>query len=136
MNARSKLVTEAFQWLNTPFKHNQCVKGIGADCIGVVRGVAASCGIQLPPIPMAYSMRPDGRLPLYLAKHLHATDEPLPGDVLLIAITDEPCHVAMYVGNDAIIHSYRKAKRCLWQSIDGWRSRIRGVYQFMELIDG
>lgn len=32
-------VTEARQWLGTPYRHQASVKGAGADCLGLLRGV-------------------------------------------------------------------------------------------------
>lgn len=130
---RRQLVAEAVEWIDTPFKHNQSVKGIGADCVGVVRGIGHACGIQFADVPKSYSRRPDGQLPCYLGRHLVTVSEPLPGDVLLIAFTDEPSHVALFIGNDEIVHAYAKVRRCIRQSMKGWETRIRAVYSFREL---
>jgi len=36
---RETIVAEARQWLATPYMHQASVKGQGADCLGLVRGV-------------------------------------------------------------------------------------------------
>lgn len=34
-----QVVSEALSWIGTPFHHQASVKGVGADCLGLVRGV-------------------------------------------------------------------------------------------------
>jgi len=33
------IVTEAREWIGTPYHHQMAVKGVGCDCLGLVRGV-------------------------------------------------------------------------------------------------
>lgn len=33
------IVAEALTWLGTPYRHQASVKGVGCDCLGLVRGV-------------------------------------------------------------------------------------------------
>ena len=33
------VVAEALTWIGTPYRHQGCRKGIGCDCLGLVRGV-------------------------------------------------------------------------------------------------
>ncbi|MDI7775376.1 NlpC/P60 family protein [Asticcacaulis sp. EMRT-3] len=35
----SRIVAEARTWLGTPYRHQMSLKGVGCDCIGLVRGV-------------------------------------------------------------------------------------------------
>ena len=39
MVERQRIVEEARTWIGTPFHHAASVKGIGVDCLGLVRGV-------------------------------------------------------------------------------------------------
>lgn len=34
-----RVVTAARQWIGTPYRHQASLKGVGADCLGLVRGV-------------------------------------------------------------------------------------------------
>jgi cell wall-associated NlpC family hydrolase len=36
---RDQIVAEARSWVGTPYRHQASVKGVGCDCLGLVRGV-------------------------------------------------------------------------------------------------
>jgi cell wall-associated NlpC family hydrolase len=36
---RPDIVEEARSWLGTPYHHQAALKGVGCDCIGLLRGV-------------------------------------------------------------------------------------------------
>ena len=36
---RAAIVAEARSWLGTPYRHQASLKGVGCDCLGLVRGV-------------------------------------------------------------------------------------------------
>ena len=36
---RAAIVAEALAWLGTPYRHQASLKGVGCDCLGLVRGV-------------------------------------------------------------------------------------------------
>lgn len=56
---REKIVTESRTWLNTPWHHNQCLKGVGCDCVNFPYGVYQACGFEMKPIPN-YNRTPRG----------------------------------------------------------------------------
>jgi len=59
----SLVVAEALTWLGTPYRHQASLKGVGCDCLGLVRGVwRAVYGPEPAPIP-AY--RPHLAAPRY-----------------------------------------------------------------------
>ncbi|WP_319410599.1 peptidase P60 [uncultured Cohaesibacter sp.] len=33
------IISEALGWIGTPYKHQACCKGVGCDCLGLIRGV-------------------------------------------------------------------------------------------------
>ena len=37
--ARSAIIAEARAWIGTPYRHQASLKGVGCDCLGLVRGV-------------------------------------------------------------------------------------------------
>ena len=42
MNApltRTAIVEEARAWIGTPYRHQASLKGVGCDCLGLIRGV-------------------------------------------------------------------------------------------------
>ena len=36
---RADIVAEARAWIGTPYRHQASLKGVGCDCLGLVRGV-------------------------------------------------------------------------------------------------
>ena len=41
--SRETIVTEARSWIGTPYRHQATLRGVGADCLGLVRGVWRAC---------------------------------------------------------------------------------------------
>jgi cell wall-associated NlpC family hydrolase len=128
--ARAALVAEALTWVGTPFQRQQSCKGVGADCIGVVAGVALACGVAVR-YRNDYPMRPDGSLRRELRAQLDRVEgEPQPGDVLEMTFEVEPHHVALYIGGE-LVHAYAQVRRCVRQRFcEHWRDKVRGVYSF------
>lgn len=99
---RAALVAEARDWIGTPYRHQASVKGVGCDCLGLVRGVwRARHGAEPEAIP-AYGpdwseTRADEALWQALARHMRPADPvPRPGDVLLFRM--RAGHVAKHLG--------------------------------------
>lgn len=94
--ASERAVAIARAWIGTPYRHQAAVKGAGADCLGLLRGVWRELyGGEPEPIP-AYTedwSEPDGEERLWQAAmrllHPVAADRPLvPGQVLLFRMRD------------------------------------------------
>ena len=39
LHIRADIVAEARAWIGTPYRHQASLAGVGADCLGLVRGV-------------------------------------------------------------------------------------------------
>jgi len=51
-NPRAAVVAEARRWIGTPYRHQATVRGAGADCLGLVRGVwRALRGVEPVAVP-------------------------------------------------------------------------------------
>lgn len=47
-----RVVAETLTWLGTPYRHQASLKGVGCDCLGLVRGVwRAVIGDEPEPLP-------------------------------------------------------------------------------------
>lgn len=86
----TEIVDIARNWLGTPYIHQASLKGIGCDCLGLLRGVNRELrGIEAedPPPYSADWAEATGAETLYmaLARHLTALDpkDLAPGDVAL-----------------------------------------------------
>src|ERR1700712_1094357 len=87
---QQQIISETRTWIGTPYQHQASLKGVGCDCLGLVRGVWRALHESEPePVP-AYA--PDwaetgGREALVEAARRHLVEVlPLafePGDVLL-----------------------------------------------------
>lgn len=52
MTSGARVVAEARGWIGTPYLHQASVKGAGADCLGLLRGVwRALLGAEPEPVP-------------------------------------------------------------------------------------
>jgi cell wall-associated NlpC family hydrolase len=105
--AGKAVIAEAMTWLGTPYRHQGSRKGVGCDCLGLVRGVWRHCTEKLPG---------------------HA----LPGDLLVFRW--RPLHAAKHLGillgGDRFIHAYEGHAVTVSPLIAQWRRKIAGVFAF------
>lgn len=143
MTTAADVVAEARSWKGTPFVWQASLKGVGADCKGLIWGVARELG--LPEASSLYAAIADyGRVvpvPLLL-KGLSATFEratvPQPGDVLLMKMGGQPCHLGFHAG-DQVIHTYNNGPRKVITSRFAAVARawpIHSAWRFPSLADG
>lgn len=60
-NLDRAVVAEAMDWIGTPYRHQASRKGVGCDCLGLVRGVWRALYGREPEAPGPY--RPTGQKP-------------------------------------------------------------------------
>jgi cell wall-associated NlpC family hydrolase len=87
-------------WIGTPFQWQASIKGVGADCKGLIAGVARECGRpeagSLHALAGDYGARvPVPRLKTGLAEIFDRVAEVEPGDVLLLIVGGKPQHLAI-----------------------------------------
>jgi len=135
---RDDIVAAAHGWLGTPYWHQASLKGVGCDCLGLVRGVWREI-VGPEPEPMRpYS--PDwaeagaGETLIELGeRHFErvAGGQWRRGDVLLFRFHEgvSAKHLAIASGERRMIHAHDGA--CVAEvAIGGWRHRIAGVFSF------
>lgn len=114
MSIGERAVAEARGWLGTPYRHQGAVRGAGADCLGLLRGVwRALYGRELCDLPV-YSRDwgesgGDERLWRGLAREMREKPvaEAAPGDVILMRM--KAGAVAKHLGiaaRGSFIHAY------------------------------
>lgn len=120
---REQIVAEARSWVGTPWVHQHRVKGRAVDCVGLVIGVARNLGLVPDEFEVTgYSQMPDGRLLELCTTYMRpvARDAMQPGDVVVVAIVDQPQHVGILTpypgGNLAMVHAAIKSKRGVVES--------------------
>lgn len=151
--AGERALAEARTWLGTPYQHQASLKGVGCDCLGLVRGVwRALHGAEIAPPP---PYRPDwaelgAGEPLLegLGRSLERRDphRARPGDVLAFRMAPgAPArHCAILSRDDRrqgpgregarMIHAYW-GRACVESWLGGWwRARLAGAFAFPETI--
>lgn len=137
MTFGEQVVAEARQWVGTPFRWQASTKGVGADCKGLVRGVASNLGRTEADSPhgalASYRKADPRKLKEGMAALFDRAEEAEPGDLLLLRIKDKPQHLAIYCGGGRMIHTYTLGPqrvievpmgRVWWGQVDSiWRWR-------------
>jgi NlpC/P60 family putative phage cell wall peptidase len=144
MLTRSAIVTEARDWIGTPYRHQASLKGVGCDCLGLVRGVwRALCGAEPEAVPpyspdWAEASKCDA---LADAGRRHfveiALAQVLPGDVLLFrwraSLTAK--HAAIVTAQDRMVHAHDGAAVTEVAIAPWWRRRLAFAFRFPGVID-
>lgn len=137
--SRAAIVAEARRWLGTPYQHQASVIGVGADCLGLLRGVwRALIGPEpekAPPYtPDWAEARGSDDLMEAARKWLREIpiSEARAGDVLLfrMGLGAPAKHVAIASGGDRIIHAYWVRSVCETRLVPWWQRRIAGAFSF------
>lgn len=124
---RERIALKAREWLDTPYHHQQSVKGIGVDCLGLVAGVAVELGIAgkynaQSFIPFkGYSRNPN---PNHMQKAMDAflipVCKPEIGDIAWIETRENlPSHLAILVTPTSVIHADAFAKKVIESPLPG-----------------
>lgn len=141
---REAVVRAAAGWIGTPYLHQASVRGAGADCLGLVRGVWREVYGGEPEGVPPYT--PDWSEPQHeevlwaaAARHLGplTIDAVAPGDVLLFRMRDGK--IAKHLGivgaaepYPTLIHAYA-GHGVVESPLSGpWRRRIAAAFRFPE----
>lgn len=140
MSARTRraALAEARLWLGTPYRHGASLRGVGCDCLGLVRGVWRALHGPEPEEPPPYVpgwTEAGGRELLRdaLRRRLHeiAAAEAEPGDVLLFRWREAaPArHLGVLSAPGRMIHAHEGA--CVADVPLGlWRRRLAHAFRF------
>ena len=134
---RAEIVRAARSWIGTPYRHQASLKGVGCDCLGLLRGVWREVVGAEPERPPAYS--PDwaeasGREALIEAamRHLVPVPHGVPeaGDVLLFRWRDHlPAkHCAIATGDGTMVHAHEGAAVAEVAIVPWWDRHLAGVF--------
>jgi NlpC/P60 family putative phage cell wall peptidase len=147
MTVAERVVAEALTWLGTPYRHQASLKGVGCDCLGLVRGVWRALYGGEPEAMPAYTpdwaeARGQETLAAAAARHLAAipVEEAAPGDVLLFRWrANLPAkHAGILIAGSApgkdgrFIHAHQGAAVALATLSPWWRRRIAFAFRFPE----
>ncbi|WP_182915303.1 peptidase P60 [Rhodopseudomonas palustris] len=136
---RDALVAEARSWIGTRYRHQASLKGVGCDCLGLVRGVWRGCIGPEPEAPPPYApdwaeARGEEALAEAALRHLVpiACDAFGAGDVLLFRWRDTYVakHVAIASSPATMIHAHDGAAVCEIAITPWWRRRLAYAFAF------
>ena len=140
---RARILACARSWIGTPYRHQASLKGEGADCLGLVRGVWREAVGEEPEAPPPYAAdwaEVGGEETLWTAARRWLVERPVaaarPGDVLLFRMTDgAPAkHLAILSAEGPpearMIHAYwGRAVVEGWMG-PWWRRRLAAAFAF------
>lgn len=142
--AAERALGEARRWIGTPYRHQGAARGIGCDCLGLLRGVWRTLYGCEPERAGPYSadwaeFSPND--PLLDAARRHCLEKALsaaePGDILLFRWRAGAAakHLGILSEHGRFIHAYSGSAVVESALVPQWRRRIVGVFAFPEIQD-
>ncbi len=141
---RGAIVEAARHWLGTPYHHQASLRGVGCDCLGLVRGVWRDLLGEEPELPPPYSplwaesLRQE-TLAAAALRHLEpvAIGAERPGDVLLFRWREHlPAkHCAILSAPDRIIHAHDGVAVAEVAFSPWWRRHLSHAFSFPGVTD-
>jgi NlpC/P60 family putative phage cell wall peptidase len=136
---REGIAAETRSWIGTPYHHQASLKGVGCDCLGLLRGVWRAAVGPEPEAMVAYT--PDwgqatGEETLLAVANRHlvsiALSEARPGDVLIFRMKPRAVakHCGILITADRFIHAHQKAGTVEANLSDWWAKRVAAVFAF------
>lgn len=139
---RNDIVQIARRWLGTPYQHQASVEGIGADCLGLVRGiwreVYGAEPLKIPAYTPDWSETSGDEVLLEaVGDHCREVDikDMQVGDLLVFRMRE--AGVAKHLGvlsavgpRPQIIHAYSGYGVVETPLSSSWARRIAGVFRF------
>ncbi len=134
-----EVVRAARQWIGTPYHHQASVRGIGADCLGLVRGVWRELYGRDAEAPPPYSRdwaEASGRETMLEAatRHLHpmALKQAGAGDVVVFRLRAGTVakHAAILTGPDRMVHAMEGGTAAEVPLSPWWRRHMAGAFSF------
>jgi NlpC/P60 family putative phage cell wall peptidase len=133
------VVRVARGWIGTPYQHQASLKGVGTDCLGLVRGVwreLYGSDAETPP-PYTRDWAEAGARETMLEaaeRHLVGVSriDPRPGDILIFRLRPGVAakHAAILATPKTMIHAAEGAPAAEVPLSSWWRRRIAKVYAF------
>lgn len=141
---REDIVEASKSWIGTPYRHQASNKGIGTDCLGLLRGVWRELIGPEPQVMPPYTPNWAEMLAeetLLNAARCHLVEIPISqatrGDVLLfrMGLGHPAKHCGILVEADRLVHAYWGRAVCETRMVPWWKRRLAGAFQFPGLDD-
>lgn len=135
----AQVIKLAQQWLGTPYHHQQSLKGVGCDCLGLVRGVYGELYGKNTASITPYSRdwaEASGEETLIIAAREHLIEieksAHAPGDVLIFRFRKWMVakHAAIETQGGRMIHAIEQAPVSEVRLSPWWQRHIAAVFRF------
>lgn len=136
---RARVVAIARDWLGTPYHHQASLKGVGTDCIGLVRGVYRELydheAQDVPPYSADWGDA-HGNEDLLEAGRRYLVEIPVGdakfGDVVAVRWLKSGVakHAVLISSPNTMIHAYNGADVCEVHISDWWRRKFVAAFSF------
>ncbi len=140
MVTREAIVAAARSWLGTPYHHQASCKGVGSDCLGLIRGIWRELYGPEPEAMPAYtrdwgSATGSETLLEAACRHLIKIEDMsgrAPGDVLVFRMRDEGVakHVGILTGASRLVHAQEGLGVIEIELGRWWRRRAVAAFSF------
>lgn len=141
---RAAIVAAARAWIGTPYHHQASLRGVGCDCLGLVRGVWREIYGEEPETPPPYGPNwgETGSVEhLHDAANRHLVSVELSqanaGDVLLFRMRDGAMakHLAVLSSPATLVHAL-SGDRVREETLSAyWRRHVVGAFSFPGTVD-
>lgn len=142
MEVREDILRAAESWIGTPYQHQASVKGVGCDCLGLIRGVWRDVYGEEPEAVPAYSpgwaeAARGETLARAAARHLKEVPcaQFQPGDMLLFRWREGLAakHAGIAAQGGFMIHAQDGARVCAVDLTRFWLTRLAFAFRFPDL---
>ena len=131
---RDDFVKTCRGYLDTPFRHQGRLPGVGLDCAGVAVCAARECGEEVADF-VAYSRLPSSAV--FLETIGKSCDrvmkrDVLPGDLAVFEFDSNPQHLGVIVGTAPLmmLHAYMPARKVVEHRLDEqWMKRAKAFFR-------
>ena len=133
------IITIARTWIGTPYHHQASARGVGTDCIGLIRGIYRELHGHDAVAPPAYTRdwaEATGEETLIAAGRLHLNEiapaDAQPGDVLVFRYRARSVakHSAILATPTTMIHAIEGAPVAEVAYSPWWRRRLAAAFEY------
>ncbi|MEO0637008.1 MAG: peptidase P60 [Pseudomonadota bacterium] len=140
------VVEEALAWLGTPYRHQASLRGVGCDCLGLVRGIWRALYGCEPETAPPYSQDLDeakdaGQLARVVGRYFTAADTLSEGSLLLLrwhpAMPAKHLGIVETVGDrrggPTFVHAHSSVGVCRARLEGTWTCRLVRIFHFPQI---
>lgn len=137
---RDAIIAAARTWVGTPYHHQASLKGVGCDCLGLIRGLWRELygpePVALPPYTRDWGDATGSESLMDAGcRHLTRLGEvraARPGDVLVFRMRDSGVakHAGILVADDRMVHAQEEVGVSEVELGRWWRRRLVAAFSF------